>query len=242
LRPINADWDPEAEQAAIHDLIARSIDGVIFAETWHRSANEALDLANTPYVFVHRQFDAQRQRSVIPDERYGARLAVKHLSGLGHRQIGYINGPEHYYASALRLQGYGEELAAAGTEFDHRRVERGDWTVDSGYAAMQRLLGSGVELTAVFAANDLMAAGAMYALRDAGLRVPADIAVVGYDDREIASIFRPAITTVTLPCHEMGQASARMLFDLLAGQVETPTEMLIRGRLIVRESCGAVRC
>lgn len=236
---ISADWDPDAEREAIHDLVSRSIDGIVFSETWHHTAVEMLDLASKPYVFVHRQFAAPGQYSTIPDERYGAHLAMRHLIGLGHRRIGYINGPEHYYASALRLAGYREELESAGIAFDPTLVARGDWGLESGYTAMQYLLQAQPRLTALFAGNDLMAAGAIYALQDAGLRVPEDVAVVGYDDREISRTFRPRLTTVTLPCYEMGQAAAQMLLDRMEGKEEIPAEVQVRGCLLVRESCGA---
>ena len=126
---ISADWNPEVEREAIHDLASRAIDGIIFAETWHRSANELLELSNKPYVFVHRQFASEHPYSVTPDEIYGARLATGHLIGLGHRRIGYINGPAEFYASADRLRGYGEELAAHGIAYDPALVRRGDWQV-----------------------------------------------------------------------------------------------------------------
>lgn len=238
---ISADWDPKNEREAIHDLASRSIDGIIFAETWHRSANEILELSNKPFVFVHRQFASEHPNSVTPDEVYGARLAVSHLVGLGHRRIGYINGPVQFYASADRLRGYCEELAVHGIIFDPALLTRGDWQVESGYAAAAELLAIQPRPTAIFAGNDLMAAGAMYAIFDFGLRVPHDIAIVGYDNREIARIFRPSMTTITLPLYGMGQASAQILLDLLAGKDEPHDEIKIRGRLIVRESCGADR-
>lgn len=236
---ISADWDPKTEREAIHDLASRSIDGIIFAETWHRSANEILALSNKPFVFVHRQFGSEHPHSVTPDEVFGARLAVGHLLGLGHRRIGYINGPAEYYASADRLAGYYLELAEHGIACDPALVMRGDWQVESGYAAAVELLNVHPRPTAIFAGNDLMAAGAMYAVFDAGLRVPQDVAFVGYDNREIARIFRPSMTTVTLPLYGMGEASAQMLLNLLAGNGEPQAEVKIRGRLIIRESCGA---
>jgi len=236
---ISADWDPEAEREAIHDLVSRSIDGIIFCETWHKAAVEMLDVASKPYVFVHRQFAVPGQFSAIPDEQFGAQLATAHLIRAGHRRIGYINGPEHFYASEVRLQGYQFELAKAGIPYDPDLVARGDWQVDGGYAAARQLLHAVPRLTALFAGNDLMAAGAIYALRDAGLHVPQDVAVVGYDDREISRIFRPALTTVTLPCYEMGEASAHMLLERMAGGSDAGEEVKVRGQLIVRQSCGA---
>ncbi len=236
---INADWNPEKERKAVNDLLNRSIEGVIFAETWHNSVNTDLDLANKPYVFVHRLFKSPSLFSVIPDEIYGARMAVRHLIELGHRRIGYINGPENYYASAERLSGYQLELEAAHLPFYPELIARGDWEVSSGYEGAKQILSVPERPTAIFAANDLMAVGAIYAIRDSGLRTPENIAIVGYDDREIAGIFRPSLTTVTLPCYEMGQASAAMLLDRLNAQTENKEEVKIRGRLIVRQSCGA---
>lgn len=236
---INADLNPEKEKEAVHDLMNRSIDGIIFAETWHNSINVDLDVANKPYVFVHRLFTNSSPYSVIPDEIHGARLAVNHLLKLGHRRIGYINGPESYYASAERLKGYQLELAQVGIPFDTTLVWRGDWAATSGYEGAKQFLAISEPPTAIFAANDLMALGAIYAIQDAKLRVPEDIAIVGYDDREIASIVRPSITTVTLPCYDMGQASAAMLLNLLEGRDNNAGEIKILGRLIVRQSCGA---
>jgi DNA-binding LacI/PurR family transcriptional regulator len=236
---INTDWNPQLEKQAIHDLISRSIDGIIFVESWLREANPTLDLENKPYIFVHRLFGASYRHAVGPDERYGACIAVEHLLKLGHHQIGYINGPDGWYASTERLIGYKEALITHGIVFKPDLVERGDWEVQSGYPAAQRLLKLSQRPDAIFASNDLMALGAIYAIQEAGLRVPDDIAVVGYDDREIASIARPTITTVTLPCYEMGQASAQLLLRLLNNHVENVETIKIQGKLIVRESCGA---
>ncbi len=235
---INVDWNPQKEKEAVQDLTARAIDGVIFAETWHNSINEELAGANKPHVFVHRLFQNSSPYSVIPDEIYGSRTAVHHLLELGHRRIGYINGPDDFYASAERLKGYRLALEEAGIPFDPSLTTVGNWEVPSGYDGAQQLLAGPQHPTAIFAANDLMAVGAIYAIHDAGLRIPEDIALVGYDDREIATIVRPALTTVTLPCYDMGQASAAMLVNLLEGKADNPDEVKIRGKLIVRQSCG----
>lgn len=236
---INGDWNPEVETEAVHELISRSIDGIIFVESWLHDANPTLDLANKPYVFVHRLFGGVYRNSVGVDERYGAHLAVRHLVELGHRRIGYINGPRGWYASEQRLIGYRETLAAHDIPFDPQLVLEGDWEVEGGYPATQRLLELPQRPTAIFAANDLMALGAIYSIQDAGLRVPADIAVVGYDDREIASISRPTITTVVMPRYEMGQASAQLMLRLLDKHGDSAEPIKIQGQLIVRESSGA---
>jgi len=236
---INADWDPAAETKAIHDLISRSIDGIIFVESWLREASPALDLANKPYVFVHRVFSGGARNSVLVDDRYGARLAIDHLADLGHRRIAFIKGPEGWDATTNRFIGYQETLARRGLRYEPALVQEGDWELPGGFAAAQTLLALPERPTAIFAANDFMALGAIYAIQEAGLRVPNDIAIVGYDDREIARLSRPTLTTVTMPCYETGQASARLLLSLLDKQEEPDEPILIPGQLIVRESSGA---
>ena len=178
---------------------------------------------------------------MVPDDRCGARLAVRHLAGLGHQRIAFINGPEGWDATINRMAGYQEELAAWGVPFDPALVDGGDWEVQSGYSAAQRLIALWPLPTAIFAANDLMALGVIYAVQEAGLRVAEDITVVGYDDRDFSGFVRPAITTVRMPCEEMGRTSAESLLRLIAGEVEALEPMLIRGELVVRQSCGARR-
>jgi LacI family transcriptional regulator len=236
---INGDWDPEAETEAVHQLISRSIDGIIFVESWLHETSLPLELGDKPYVFVHRLFADTSGSSVLVDEPYGARLAVEHLVRLGHRRVALIGGPQGWHASTARQAAYVEVLRENGIALDPDLVREGNWEVQSGYPAAKEFLALAQRPTAIFAANDLMALGAIYAIQEANLRVPEDIAVVGYDDREIASIARPTITTVTLPVYEMGYVSAQLLLGRLEGQPEAQEPIRIRGRLVVRESCGA---
>jgi len=236
---INSDWDPVAEAEAIEDLARRHIDGIIFVESCIRSSDEVSKLIHKPHVFVHRLFNSLNANSVVPDDRHGACLAVRHLLELGHRRIAFINGPEGWDATINRMAGYQEEIAAWGVPFDPTLVDRGDWEVQSGYCAAQRLIKAGPPPTAIFAANDLMALGVIYAVQETGLRVPEDIAVVGYDDRDFSGFVRPAITTVRMPCEEMGRISAEFLLRLINKEVETIEPTLVKGELVVRQSCGA---
>jgi LacI family transcriptional regulator len=236
---ISTDWDSDLESEAVHQLISRSIDGVIFVETWRDESNNTLDLANKPYVYVYRLFDGEYANSVIVDDIYGARLAVEHLVKLEHRRIAFINGPHGWAAAKERLAGYQEVLEQYGIPFDPSLVEDGTWEVQSGYHAAKKFLDMSDRPTAIFAANDLMALGAIYAIQDAGLTVPKDIAVVGYDDREIASISNPTITTVCPPSFEMGQLAAQLIVGRLENQIEIKDPIRVQSRLIVRESCGA---
>jgi DNA-binding LacI/PurR family transcriptional regulator len=237
---INSDWDPKIESDAIQSLNNRQIDGIIFVETWHRSSDAVEMMTNKPFVFVHRLFNGHCPNSVIPDDYGGARLIVHHLLELGHRRIAYIDGPKDWDASKNRLKGYKDEMADSNIPYDNHLVKRGDWEVKGGYLATQAWIGVENPPTAIFAANDLMALGAIYALQEKGLRVPQDIAIAGYDNRNFTSFVRPSITTVTLPCYEMGESAAKLLLNFINGEVKETEPIEILGHLIVRESCGAI--
>jgi DNA-binding LacI/PurR family transcriptional regulator len=173
------------------------------------------------------------------DDRHGARLAVEHLVRLGHRRIAFINGPHDWNSSIDRLEGYRQVLDQYGIPFDPALVEEGTWEVQSGYPATKKFLAMPDRPTAIFAANDFMALGAIYTIQDAGLNVPEDIAVVGYDDRDIASFSKPTITTVSPPSFEMGKLAAQLMLNRLENQVEIADPIRVQGKLIIRESCGA---
>ena len=236
---INSDWDPEVEQDAINTLVSRPVDGIIFVEYSHLALNEALLRSNKPYVFVHRLFGSVIKNSIVPDDYYGATVAIQHLIGLGHRQIAYINGPESWHSARRRLAGYKEAMAAHHLMTDPAFIQPGDWEYDSGYQAAFNLLKLSESPTAIFAANDLMALGAINALQDNGLNVPKQIAVVGYDNRDFAKIVRPRITTVSMPVYEMGRTAAELLVKQIAEGRQETDEIRVKGQLYIRETCGA---
>lgn len=236
---VNADWDPDQEQDAIKTLISRPVDGIIFVEYSHLVRGDVLAESNKPRMFVHRIFGSPIKNSVVPDDHHGATLAVGHLVSLGHRRIAIINGPENWHNSRARFVGYRDELQRHNLAFDPDLVQPGDWEIESGYAATQHLLKLALPPTAVFAANDLMALGAIYAIHDAGLNVPDDMAVVGYDNRDFARIVRPRLTTVVMPVYEMGEVATAALLAQIADGREEAEEIKVRGELIVRDTCGA---
>lgn len=238
---LNTNEDPEIEVESINALHNRQIDGIIFVATWDRSPNMVEGLTGKPYVFVHRHFETYTQNSVLVDERWGAGLAVRHLAGLGHKQIAFISGPQDWDASIFRLQGYRTALQDAGIPYDPDLVISANWEVEGGIQAVEELLEKKKLPTAIFAANDPLALGAIHALQDHGICVPDDVAIVGYDDREFASYVWPAITTVSLPCFDMGVAAARLILQMIKGEIKSTEPVEIRGRLIVRDSCGTNR-
>lgn len=236
---VNSDWDVEQEQAGIVSLLSRPVDGIIFVEYSHLTGSEALANANKPVVFVHRLFGTPIKNSVVPDDIYGASLAVEHLIQLGHRSIAYISGLENWHNAKERLEGYKKTLGKYGIPLVEEWIRPGDWEVEGGYKAARSLLLLSNRPTAIFAANDLMALGAIYAIQDADLGVPHDIAVVGYDNREFTWIVRPNITTVEMPVYEMGRIAAEILLQQISEGTREHDEVKIRGELIIRDTCGA---
>jgi LacI family transcriptional regulator len=197
--------------------------------------------ADVPLIGVDLDVSGPRASYVNSDNVGGARLAVRHLHGLGHRRIATIAGPEEHKPGADRLVGYRAELQALGIERHPEYEQIGDWYTGSGERAMQTLLALPEPPTAVFAAADLMAVGAMKAARDAGLDVPADLAVVGFDDIHLASLLDPALTTIHQDKVGLGQAAARALLEQIENPEMTPAALTLPVELIIRASCGWTR-
>jgi len=180
--------------------------------------------------------------SVDVDNINGARKAVGHLINLGHRRIGIItNAPPQYTASAHRLEGYRRALLEHGLPFVKDLVRYGDFTEESGYAAMVELLDLPSPPTAVFVASDLVAFGALAAIYERGLAVPQDMAVVGFDDVRLARYITPPLTTVRLPAYELGARAMRMVIEMIEGKKPAETEVFLETELVIRESCGSPR-
>jgi DNA-binding LacI/PurR family transcriptional regulator len=175
------------------------------------------------------------------DNAGGARLAVKHLLELGHRRIGLIsNAPPEYTASADRLAGCEAALTAAGVPFDTELVRYGNFTAQSGQAAAEALLRLAEPPTALFVASDAVALGALSALRRARLRVPEDMALVGFDDVALAEAVDPPLTTVHIPAAGLGWGAAELLMRLIAAdEVIRNPHVLLETELVVRASSGA---
>jgi LacI family transcriptional regulator len=188
------------------------------------------------------------------DNRTGAYIAVKHLIATGHYRIGHIKGRAGYLCSDDRYLGYCDALAEAGIPLDPELVVQGDFLISGGAACAEQLATLRDRPTAIFAASDDMALGALGALAEVGLRVPEDIALVGFDDTTPASFTRPALTTVRQPFYEMGKRAATLLLDavnalrqpippswLTAQRESVPHREFLPTRLVVRDSCGANR-
>ncbi len=170
------------------------------------------------------------------DNRQGARSAVEHLSALGRRHIATIAGPTDMGAGIDRLAGYREAVGEAGGSADPELVAVADFSQEGGATAMRTLLARRPDIDAVFAASDLMALGAIQAIREAGRRVPDDIAVVGFDDSPVAEMADPALTSVRQPIEEMGGEMTRLLIDSTARSSATVRRVILATSLIPRAS------
>ena len=176
---------------------------------------------------------------VTSDNVAGARLAVRHLYGLGHRRIATVTGPPQLPAGGDRLQGYRDEHAALGIVEREDDLREGDFYVESGYREGRALLAAPDGPTAVFAASDMMALGVIRAARELGLSVPGDVAVVGFDDAPLAERADPPLTTVRQDKLGIGAAAATALVGMIESEAAPPPALVLPVELVVRRSCGA---
>ena len=231
--------EPEHQEQAYHELVrAKRIDGIVFSGP--RVDDVALinlEKEGFPTVLMG-QLPGSNFYSVDIDNRVAARQAVEYLISLGHRQIACItNAPFSYSASADRLLGYREALEQAGIPFNESLVRFGDFEPESGYTQMSSLLSSRIPFTAGFIASDAVLIGANAALREHGLRIPADISLVGFDDIAWSQYVDPPLTTVRLPAQAIGKQACTMLMQILSGQVIQEKNIVLPTELIIRRSC-----
>jgi DNA-binding LacI/PurR family transcriptional regulator len=212
-------------------------DGVILMSLHRRDALvRLLAQSRTPVVLTGRPFPGENVPYVDADNRAGATAAVHHLVARGRTRITTIAGPVDMPVGIDRLDGFRDALPPASRKSWHRMVEYGDFSEDSGEIAMRALLDRVPDLDAVFAASDLMAIGAMRALRAAGRSVPDDVAVVGFDDSHAARLANPQLTSVRQPMEEIGRSLARLLLNEVRNPGHRSASLIVPTELIVRES------
>lgn len=217
------------------------IDGLIFMASDNGLA-ESVDRiqGRMPLVLVNPRRIVEGTASLRIGNFLGAREAVNHLLQLGHEDIAILKGPTGNIDAEERLRGYRHALAAADRDPGASREFLGDFQEPSGYRAAAEILGSRKRPTAVFACNDMMAIALISAFGGAGLKVPEDIAVVGFDDIAIARYINPPLTTVRVEAHQLGQRALRRLIAILSGDdANGAAEEVLPATLVVRESCGA---
>jgi LacI family transcriptional regulator len=230
--------DPEYERRTIRQILYNGlVDGVIIASNLMDDPIVlALNEGKLPYVLVGRSPSNKKVNFIDVDNYGGSRKAVQHLLGLGRRRIGHIAGPHNLIAGLDRYQGYLSALYEGGIFPDPTLVVEGDFTDFGGYAAVQRLLPHHPD--AIFAASDAMANGALRALIEAGVCVPQDISLVGFDDIPFASRTIPPLTTVRQPIQRVGSLAAEALIEVIKHPEMQPRQVILPTDLIIRGSCG----
>jgi LacI family transcriptional regulator len=235
--------DREVEDATLRAVLGNpAVMGVVYASIFTREVELPVRLADSglPVVLLNCTCNDRSRAGVVPGEVGGAFAATWHLIEQGHQRIGFINGEPWMDAARDRLKGYRQALATADLAFDASLVREGDWMSGTGYAHAQALLGLARPPTAIFCANDLMALGALEAARAQAVAVPHQLALVGYDDQEVARYARPALTTVLLPNYEMGEWAVRRLLDEAAGVAPAgPRQLKMDCPLVPRDSVAA---
>jgi len=229
----------EYERRTIRQIMHSGlIDGVIVSSMLvDDPVVEALGEGDLPFLLVGRHPTDSRISYVDVDNQNGAREAVMHLLRLGRRRVATITGPQTTIVGIDRLEGYVAALRARGMSLDTSLIVESDFSEDGGYVAMQQLLPR--PLDAVFAASDSLAVGALRAIREAGHRVPEDIALVGFDDMPFSVRTDPPLTTVRQPIYRTGAVAAETLIDLTGHPGSPPRRISLSTELVIRTSCGS---
>jgi LacI family transcriptional regulator len=191
--------------------------------------------ARIPVVRIAAEVGSDPSPCIDVDDRAAARQMTEHLLGLGHRHIGFIKGHPDHAASALRFDGYCSALQAAGVALRPASIVQGLFTVESGFAASKQLLLRKNRPTAIFASNDDMAAGCLAAAHEAGISVPSQLSIAGFDDTYLARMVWPPLTTVRQPIYDIGFAAAHQLLTLIQGG-NAARKITLSYRLIERET------
>ena len=234
----NTDNDPERELLDSQTMRARQVDGIIAATARrdHR-LHDALLEAGIELVLVNRRQDELPVSAATADDRMGMLLSVEHLLSLGHTRIAHLAGPLDYSTGLDRYESFHETMRAAGVEPDPELVLVAEaFTESEGARLCGQLMTNGRRVTAVAAANDLLALGCYDVFAERGVRCPEEISVVGFNDMPFAARFQPPLTTIHIPHYELGKAAAELMLERLQDGESPPRDVRLEPTLIVRGS------
>ena len=233
----NTQRDYKKEEEAINLLLAKRVDGLLIAPVQDRDDDiKNLIEANIPFVIVGRDFENIELDAVYNDEVKGGFLATEYLIKKGHKRIALIDGFLYKSPAKGRLEGYKKALKKYGISMDDALVSVGDIDVKDGYERAKQLFEKELDFTAIFAYNDMMAFGAMQAIREKRLRIPEDIGLVGYDDIPFCSLMNPALTTIRLKKQELGIESVKLLLSHINGNRKKPKKIMLDVDIIARKT------
>jgi LacI family transcriptional regulator len=235
----NAADDPVREKRHIEHLMGKRVDGMVFtSRRADRKPSTDMSGLGIPTLYVYATSDDPDAVCLVPDDQQGARVAVAHLARLGRTRIAHVTGPERFEAARLRRDGYLEALANAG--LGSSQVLHGPWTEDWGHDAIAELFADPAKAPdAVFCGSDLIARGVIDGLRERGIAIPRDVAVVGYDNWDLmATATRPRLTSVDMNLNQLGREAGTRLMAMIRGEHQGGGVVRLPCSLVVRQSCG----
>ena len=216
-------------------LKSSNVDGIIYVAMHDRHLDYLLNPMDTPLVYAYSH-GTEKDTYVTYSNRDSAADMIRYLLNRGHERIAVIAGHPHSYPTAQRLLGIQTAMQQAGLPLSSEYIRYGDWEYESGREQTRAILRLDPLPTAIFAMNDLMAAGCMATLQEQGLRIPGDMAVVGFDNREIASYLQPPLTTIALPTPEIGVRAAALIMDMIGSPAVPPRREIIHCSIVERAS------
>ncbi len=236
----NTDEDPAKETQYLRVLMEKRVDGIILATTAaSRQTVREVRWRRIPLVLFDRALPGVAADTVTVDGVLGGRLATQNLLSLGHQRIAIIHGPLVRSTGVERLQGYRLALQAAGIRPDPALIREGNFKQDSGRALAREVLDLASPPTALFCTNNLMTVGALQTILERGLRIPADLSLIGYDDMEWWTLTHPPLTTVGQPVYELGREAMRLLLVQIGREGRRrPQRVVLKPALILRDSCA----
>lgn len=233
----NTDSSSEKEQEYLKVLLSRRIDGLVVSSAGNEGKH--FSSKDVPLVFLNRRPDSTDNNLVTTNNFKGGKLATEHLINHGFQRIAVIAGPQHISTGRDRLLGFRSALEDHGCKWDVSLVKYGQFDVNSGYQAMRELVEQAIKPDAVFICNNLMTLGAFQYLRDTGINIPGEIAVIGYDDPVWATIVEPALTVIRQPAYSLGLQAADLIVQCIKEENKgAPQQIYLDPELIIRKSCG----
>lgn len=238
----NSDFDPQKQMDYVRSLHEKRVDGILMnsVSALNRAQLDQLTSYQIPVVLLNRPKPARQFSTVCPDNAAGGRLAAEYLAGLGHRRIAHITGPRGHGNLTDRAAAFRRSLEKAGVPAPV--ILYGENSYRGGHEMALRLVERHPEITAVFAGNDVMAFGCLQALTEKGIRVPACVSVLGFDNVEVSAIVSPPLTTIHQLKYEMGQAAVQLLHEMIQRRDGGVNEHRLLGvKLVERQSCAPPR-
>jgi len=235
---VNTNYDADRTLNSVRRLLGLQVPGVaILTSQIDPSVIDLLAKRGVAAVYLDLGRVDRAISNIVLDYEHGIAEALEHLTALGHRCIGYVGGPPHLLSARRRKRAFQDSAARMG--LDPERALDGDFTVRGGYSGASQLLAAG-PLSAIVGGNDLTAIGVLHRACDAGLKVPSDLSVVGFDDISISEYAQPSLTTVAVPRHEIGTVAFRALWAMMSDPDLAGREYRVGTRLIVRQSAAGV--